>query len=208
MRIVLISDIHNREVELPEGDLLVLGGDLTKTGTPSQIAQVNSYIEKHRHKYNHKPIAVAGNHDFLFQNDRPLAEAELESCIYIEDSEITIGGVRIWGSPWTPRFGNWAFMKERGDDIRRFWEKIPEGLDLLVTHGPPWGILDDCGQHVGCEELLKVVSDELAQPPRFHAFGHIHEGHGVHVTPKTTYYNISICDEYYAAVNPVTVVEI
>jgi Icc-related predicted phosphoesterase len=208
MKVVLISDMHNREIDLPPGDLLVVGGDLTNTGSVDQLTRFNNYIAKHAHKYKHKPLAVAGNHDFLFEKDRAEAETILSSCQYIEDTEVIIDGVRIYGSPWTPMFHSWAFMKDRGEPIRRYWEMIPDGLDLLVTHGPPWGILDDAGSHVGCEELLQVVTQELRVPPRFHAFGHIHEGYGSYITEKTAFYNVSVCDRMYLATNAPTVLEI
>ncbi len=212
MKVVLISDTHNREIDLPEGDVLIIAGDLTKNGTKSQISMFNDWIAGHSHKYKHKPVAVAGNHDFMFETDRSRAESLLTSCVYLEDQMLVLDGKKIYGSPWTPTFFNWAFMKDRGEQIRHYWDLIPDGLDLLITHGPPWGILDDVGrhakQHVGCEELLRVLTEELKSPPRFHAFGHIHEGHGCHITDKTWYYNVSVCDEEYQPTNPATVIEI
>lgn len=211
MKLVLISDTHNREIELPEGDVLIIGGDLTKSGTRSQITMFNEWISRESHKFKHKPIAVAGNHDFMFETDREMAERLLPSCVYLEDELLVLDGKKIYGSPWTPTFFNWAFMKDRGADIRERWDLIPDGLDLLVTHGPPWGILDEVVRskhHVGCEELRTVLTKDMQVPPRFHAFGHIHEGHGTHVTDKTTFCNVSICDEDYMPTNPPTVIEI
>lgn len=208
MRIVAISDTHNREVELPEGDLLLVAGDVSGRGTPSQITLFNSYLEKQSAKFKHKPLVIAGNHDFLFQEDRNFAESLLTAGSYIEDSLVIVDGVKIYGSPWTPTFYDWAFMRDRGAPIRHYWDLIPEGIDLLVTHGPPYGILDDCGDHVGCSDLLEVVTRELAQPPRFHIFGHIHEGHGLFETERTLFYNVSICDRAYQATNPPTVIDL
>jgi hypothetical protein len=86
--------------------------------------------------------------------------------------------LRLWGSPWQPRFFDWAFNLDRGEPLRRVWEKIPPQTDILLTHGPPYGILDATfrGQLVGCEELLEAVARVR---PRLHVFGHIHEAHGV-----------------------------
>jgi len=208
VKVVFISDTHNHEPDLPSGDLLIVAGDVTNTGTENQVQRFNAYLEKHASKYKHKPIVVAGNHDFLFQRNRARAEELLTAATYIEDNEVIIDGIRIYGSPWTPTFHGWAFMKDRGSSLRRMWDLIPEGLDILVTHGPPWGILDDCGSHVGCEELRTVVTKELVEPPRVHVFGHIHEGYGSHITEKTAYYNVAICDRHYMPVNKVTVVEV
>lgn len=208
MRIIAISDTHNREVELPEGDLLLVAGDVSKRGTTDQIVQFNAYLETQAHKFKHKPLVIAGNHDFLFQKDRLAAESLLTAGSYIEDSLVIVDGLKIYGSPWTPTFFDWAFMRDRGAPIRQYWDLIPEGVDLLVTHGPPYGILDDCGQHVGCSDLLDVVTKELAQPPKIHIFGHIHEGHGLYSTEKTLFYNVSICDYAYMPTNPPTVIDL
>ncbi|MDZ4834566.1 MAG: metallophosphatase domain-containing protein [Candidatus Melainabacteria bacterium] len=208
MRIVAISDTHNHEVDLPTGDLLIVAGDVSGTGTFSQLTRFNTYLEKQAPKFKHKPLVIAGNHDFLFQKDRAAAESLLSAGVYIEDELSIIDGFKIYGSPWTPTFYDWAFMEDRGEPIRKYWDLIPEGLDLLVTHGPPLGILDFCGQNVGCADLLAVVTKELAAPPRFHIFGHIHEGHGEFVTEKTKFYNVSICDVNYHPTNPVTIIDL
>jgi len=208
MRIVAISDTHNHEVDLPEGDLLIVAGDVSGRGTESQITRFNSYLEKHTSKFKHKPIVIAGNHDFLFQDDRATAESLLTAGVYVEDELVTLDGIKIYGSPWTPTFFDWAFMRDRGAPIRKYWELIPEGLDLLVTHGPPHGIMDFCGENVGCSDLLDVVTKELRHPPRFHLFGHIHEGHGKVLTEKTAFYNVSICDHAYKPINPVTIIDL
>ncbi len=209
MKVVAISDTHLREADLPDADLLIVGGDVTSIGTAEQVAQFNSYLKSQAHKFKHKPLVIAGNHDFLFQQKRDLAETLMESAIYVEDRLIEIDGVRIYGSPWTPTFGNWAFMKDRGNPIRDVWDSIPEKLDILVTHGPPVGILDYCrAGHVGCEELLKVVQRELNHPPRFHVFGHIHEGYGRHQTDSTTFLNVAVCNFRYQLANAPTVFEV
>ncbi|MBX9671337.1 MAG: metallophosphatase domain-containing protein [Candidatus Obscuribacterales bacterium] len=208
MKIVAISDTHNHQVDLPEGDLLIVAGDLTGTGTLSQVAKFNDYLVSQAHKFTYRPIVIAGNHDFLFETDKSVAIQQLSAADYIEDQLVTVNGVKIFGSPWTPTFFDWAFMKDRGEPIRHYWNAIPEGLDLLVTHGPPWGILDFCGDHVGCADLLTIVTEELKTPPKYHIFGHIHEGYGKHITDKTTFLNVAICNERYKPVHPVTVFEI
>src|SRR5579883_1460097 len=128
MRVVAISDTHNHEVELPEGDVLLVAGDLTQRGTEKQVAEFNQYLEVQAKRFQHKPLVIAGNHDFLFQRDRPLAESILTAGFYLEDELFELEGIRIYGSPWTPTFFNWAFMRDRGSQIREVWDLIPEAL--------------------------------------------------------------------------------
>ena len=89
---------------------------------------------------------------------------------------MTIDNITFWGSPYTPEFLNWAFMYPRGTSSKLYWNLIADNLDVLVTHGPPFGILDETApgkEHLGCEELLNAVKEK---EPRVHLFGHIHGG--------------------------------
>lgn len=208
MKIVAISDTHNHTVDLPEADLLVVAGDLTSVGRPGELRRFNEYLEQQSSKFKHKPLVIAGNHDLVFQDNPGLAMEALGAASYLEDELIEIEGIKIYGSPWTPTFYTWAFMKDRGQEIRAVWDMIPEGLDLLITHGPPHGILDFCGSHAGCEELLDVVGNALKSPPRYHVFGHIHESYGKHQSEKTTFLNVAVCNHAYSPVNKPTVFEI
>ena len=108
-----------------------------------------------------------------------------KSYIYV-DSGTKFDGLKIWGSPYTPTFSNWHFMADRGADIKKHWDLIPEDVDILVTHGPPYGILDEIDEvtkwgtkkfNVGCEELSKAL---VRVRPKLHVFGHIHEGYGMY----------------------------
>lgn len=144
------------------------------------------------------------------------------SSIYLEDSECqftvhsdlneSIHSVRVYGSPWQPEFCDWAFNANRGPEIRSIWEKIPSGLDILLTHGPPlgYGDLTENGFRCGCSDLLDIV---LERPPRVHIFGHIHEAYGLilfhhHSYPigtwsneKTLFVNASTCTFNYRPTN-------
>ncbi|MFN8395634.1 MAG: metallophosphoesterase [Bacteroidia bacterium] len=130
-----------------------------------------------------------------------------DNVIYLNDSGVEIEGVKIWGSPIQPWFFDWAFNRQRGADIAKHWALIPEDTDILVTHGPPYGILDrtDDGKLVGCEELIKVVERIR---PKIHVFGHIHEAHGSLIKDGTHYVNASILNLRYMRVWDATVVEI
>jgi Icc-related predicted phosphoesterase len=207
-RVVCISDTHNRQraFAVPDGDVLVHAGDLTGRGSVAEIAAVNRWLGglPHPHK-----VVIAGNHDFLFERESALARSLLTDALYLEDSGAELAGLRIWGSPWQPWFQDWAFNLPRGKALPKRWERIPEGLDILVTHGPPMGILDRtaAGEHVGCEELRARLA-AMKAPPRLHVFGHIHEAHGIHRAPRTTFVNASVCDLSYRPVHEATVVEL
>ena len=176
MRIVAMADTHGAHDELtvPEGDVLIHAGDLTGRGTRQAVTRVADFLraQPHRHK-----IVIAGNHDFLFQDEPEAARSLMQGLTYLEDAEVLIDGVRIWGSPWQPWFHDWAFNLQRGSDIDAKWQLIPKGIDVLVTHGPPAGYGDRCddGQRVGCDDLLRHIERVR---PRLHLFGHIHEDKG------------------------------
>ena len=130
-----------------------------------------------------------------------------EGVTYLRDSAVTIEGIKLWGSPWQPWFFDWAFNLQRGPEIARKWDLIPDDTQVLVTHGPPQGVLDETSrkppQSVGCEAL----SERIAALPllKLHVFGHIHEAYGTRVRDGCTFVNASICDVRYSPVNsPVT----
>ena len=119
-----------------------------------------------------------------------------ENIMYLNDSAMEIEGVRFWGSPITPWFYNWAFNRQRGMEINAHWTKIPEDTQVLITHGPPWGVLDrtEDGSHVGCEDLSRQVQ---RIQPKLHVFGHIHESNGRVEHEGTTYVNASVLNARY-----------
>lgn len=124
--------------------------------------------------------------------------------IYLNDSGTTIDGIKVWGSPVTPWFFSWAFNKRRGEGIRKHWNLIPTDTDLLITHGPPYGILDAVinQRRTGCKDLLQKVQEVK---PKVHVFGHIHESYGVQKTMGTQFINCCLLNESYELVNkPVT----
>ena len=130
----------------------------------------------------------------------------MTGCTYLEDSEATIGGLRFYGSPWQPWFFDWAFNLERGAPLAEKWALVPDDTDVLLTHGPPSGVLDTTsrGERVGCEELAAALRRVR---PRLHVFGHIHESYGVHPADDTLSVNACNCDSRYAPVHPPVVVD-
>jgi len=206
LRVVCISDTHTqcRRVEIPPGDVLIHAGDLTGSGSLEELASEAAWLRTMPH--THKVI-IAGNHDFCFERCGEAARALCDGLIYLEDAEVTVAGLRIYGSPWQPRFFDWAFNLDRGEPLRRVWSMIPEGLDVLVTHGPPRSLGDRtaAGEAVGCDDLLDATRRTA---PTYHVFGHIHEGYGVHREGSTTYVNASTVDLGYRPVNPPVVLEV
>lgn len=210
MKIVCISDTHNcnEQINVPDGDILIHAGDATTVGNFEQIKEFGSWFGSLPHKHK---IFIAGNHDWLFETNNSFARTLLDSKItYLQDSAIEIEGLKIYGSPWQPRFFDWAFNLNRGAELAEKWKLIPNDTDILITHGPPNGILDEVErqywtENTGCEELRKRV--EIIKP-KLHVFGHIHCGYGMKEEFGVKFVNASTCDEQYLPTQPPIVVEI
>lgn len=185
MKILCISDTHNKHTKLalPACDILIHAGDFSGKGREKEIYAFLEWFASDKVPGTYK-IFIAGNHDFGMESEERGAyeKRALElGLIYLNDSGATINGIKIWGSPMTPWFHDWAFNRHRGEEIRKHWEMIPTDVDILITHGPPMGILDKTwrGQNVGCEELKKIILEEKKfHKLRLHVFGHIHEDKG------------------------------
>lgn len=205
MRIVCLSDTHGRhgEIDVPDGDLLVVTGDLTKRGTREQLEAVDRWLGTLRHRHK---VVIAGNHDFVLE-ERPEAARWITNAVYLQDEGTTIEGLRVYGSPWQPRFFDWAFNLDRGAPLRAVWDRIPAGIDVLLTHGPPRGILDRTvrGEEVGCDDLREAV---FRVRPRLHVFGHIHEAYGEVTHQGIRFVNASICTIGYVPSHPPVVVDL
>ena len=203
MRIVITSDthgLHRQIAALPDGDVLVHAGDFMNSGyDPEDIWSFNRWLGDQPFENR---IVIGGNHDRFFQNSPGQARALLANAIYLANTGVTINGVSFWGSPYTPAFLNWAFMYPRGAAAREYWDQIPDGLDVLITHGPPFGVLDQVepgGAHLGCEELLKAVEEKK---PKVHIFGHIHGGAGTFNNGVTRFVNAAYLNERYKPLDP------
>jgi len=208
IRIVCISDTHGQHAKLsvPDGDILIHAGDFMAFGdTPKEIADFNHWLDKQAHRFK---IVTAGNHDLMFERHPGAARELLGNAIYLENSGVEVAGLKIWGSPVQPEFNNWAFNVARGEAIRRYWKMISPGTDVLVTHGPPFGVLDKSHPstaHLGCEELAKAVEQIK---PRLHVFGHIHGGYGSFTRDRTRFVNASVVNEAYQLIHQPQVVKI
>lgn len=200
MRILHISDTHEFHKQFPverfEGiDVVIHSGDVSNHMNPIMNAhEVMDFMMWYKDVPVPTKILVAGNHDTSIE--RKLYRKEdftMNDIIYLENEEVTIDGVKFWGSPHTPTFGNWAFMKAR-DKLNRVWEAIPDDTDVLIVHGPPKGVrdlsYDRAGnlEMCGCSALMKrcwKLKDNL----KLVAFGHIHNMEGIDTNQGLAHYS-------------------
>lgn len=211
MKIVAISDAHGffEEIDVPDGDVLVCAGDMLRRGSRLELRQFNEWLRKQPHK---DKIYVAGNHDWCFQKHKEESKQILSSAMYLEDSGLEIQGYLFWGSPWTNKFYDWAFMIDTDEELALKWALIPPFVDILITHSPPFNILDkalvvasnstEYSESVGSRALHRTVS--AVDGLKAHIFGHIHNSYG----QEPPYYNVSVCDEHYEPTNPATVIKL
>jgi|SRR6185369_6144923 len=211
MIIDCISDLHGFYPELQGGDLLIVAGDLTARDTPEQYHQFIDWISSQRYK---RKIFIAGNHDnIIFKHGGVLKiYQEADSSVqYLCDSGTEFEGLKIWGSPWSLWFPGinphcTAFTGSEEELIDK-WEKIPDEVDILVTHTPPHGIMDANFQekHCGSKGLLGQLIYRIR--PFLHVFGHIHEDYGQRETmacregKRMHSVNASVVNERYEQVN-------
>jgi len=187
-KILHISDTHSYHtlLTIPEDiDIIIHSGDFSNYynlvyNTPEAIDFIQWYGSLEI-KYK---VLVAGNHDaYAFHNGKELRELCIKyGIIYLENESVTIEGLKIYGSPVTPQFGNWYFMKAR-HKMDEFWKNIPDDTDILVVHGPPKGILDLATradnniEQCGCKSLFNHCMKRLNL--RLCLFGHIHNNDGM-----------------------------
>jgi len=224
-RFVLMSDTHgkHRYISVPRGDVLIHGGDFTKSGEIGTVQDLSAFFGEVGYDAD-KILCIAGNHENTFHPEHygrvwqrfhrePFDPKEtmlaLTNCKYLQDDSFTVhGDVSVYGSPWTPTFYDWAFNLDRGQPIRDVWQKIPSTTDVLVTHGPPLG-RGDKGLHggeVGCYDLLMEIQQRVL--PRLHVFGHVHESHGVTFDGTTLFVNASSISSNYKKTYPCVVVDV
>ena len=182
MKIWHISDTHgfHHMLEIPSDiDMVIHSGDGSNF---RDIYKNEVEFQDFIYWYSRVPIKykifIAGNHDSALEKNLFNVKKQMEDSdiIYLENSDVTIEGIKIWGSPHTPSFGNWSFMKARAK-LDRVWKSIPDDTDIIVTHGPPKGILDSSFdrnnniERCGCNALKKRILDIQ---PTLVLFGHIH----------------------------------
>lgn len=209
-KITLISDTHSRHNKITDdligGDVLLHSGDISEKGYEYEIIKFLDWFSDLPYE---RKIFIAGNHDFYFEHYPSQVKELLKdypSVTYLEDNMTLLGEEweeytdrpKVWGSPWQPRFFNWAFNIDRdSDQLEDKWNMIPPDVDILLTHGPPKGILDYVARdhyNAGCERLMPKIYDIK---PKIHVFGHIHEGYGYKFENETMFINASVLNGRY-----------
>lgn len=191
MKILHISDTHGFHSRFPDEkfkdiDVVIHSGDCSNYKDAYRNAiEVADFIEWYKDVPVKYKIYVAGNHDTSIERKRITKEDfEANGIIYLENSFVNINGVKFYGTPITPTFGEWAFMKAR-DKTHQVWEAIPEDTGVLIVHGPPKGIrdlsydrdgkLEFCGDNALMKRCIS-----LQNTLKFVCFGHIHNMDGVY----------------------------
>lgn len=227
MRITLFSDPHTKHnrivtskslrkpdqpLDFPGGGLLMCAGDVMSSGYDyTEFEDFCKWFDG-IDNYDTK-IFIGGNHDRVIQDDPEWSKGILtgyKNIDYLQDEDCVLyfdgpngdhpeDNIRIYGSPWQPEFRSWAFnLPRNGDELKSKWDAIPDDTDILITHTPPWGTLDDVegkrGIHLGCELLAERVKQIK---PKIHLFGHIHSGYGYYFDGHTHFFNVSILNEQY-----------
>jgi Icc-related predicted phosphoesterase len=234
MRLALASDVHGqwKALSYPEADVLVLPGDLLRSVYgPAQpeleaehqvveLVAFNSFLGQLKETRGYKQVVVvAGNHDYAFERREAACRAALTHAILLQNEATEIGGLKFYGSPWTPWFFAWAFNFPRPVEnpakarahARSCWEKIPADTEVLITHGPPYGIRDEVERgSVGCKYLAERLP--ALKKLKLHAFGHIHPGAGEEVRKiagrSVRFVNAAILNDAYTIANEIQVVEV
>lgn len=225
IKICAISDTHNlhKGIKIPKCDILIHCGDMTGRGTDPELNNFfNWFAEQDKAEYK---VCIAGNHDYGCQK-RGWQNPRKDKVIYLQDNGVELFGIKIWGTPWTPYFHDWAFnglpnnlyypggpgSKAKPNDmhplLEKVYETIPDDTNVLLCHGPIYSILDNTpiGLNVGSKELQKKVS-KLELNYFFH--GHIHYARGYKNYLGIHCYNVASLDEDYNLYsNPITTIEI
>lgn len=220
MKLCFISDTHeqHRWLQIPKCDVLVHTGDhaFQNYGTPGyrELPNLLDYSDWCRDLLEQgiikHAVTIAGNHDRAFEDCNAEARAALGSYVtYLQDEGIVIGGKKFWGTPWTPRYYDWGFQLDSDEHAREVWKDVPSDVDVLLTHGPAFGWLDENpNKHkCGCKELERLIN---RIQPAIHAHGHIHQSHGVAMDSSigTLRVNGASCTEKYKPNNKPIVVEL
>jgi len=186
VRFVCLSDTHmkHRLIDVPPGDVLLLCGDLlvmdkgAELGGVQQLEDINQWLGTLPHRYK---LVIAGNHDRTIEElGKNRVRAIFTNATYLQDEEVTLLGIRIYATPVSIRGLSWnrAFQYRReSDEMRQLVNRIPEGIDILMSHGPPFGYGDG---NRGCRCLRERIHQIQ---PRYHVFGHIHTHYGVYLSP-------------------------
>lgn len=212
MQIVATADLHGHLPEIPKCDLLIVGGDVapdfgrpgaTANNVRSQLAWCwNTFAPWLANVPADHIIGIGGNHDFGLEQCPE--EARSLPWQYLLDEATEFRGLKIFGTPWVPNLSRWAFHKDDAA-LGRLYDHIPADVDILVTHGPPFGFCDHTVPKFGS---VRAGSPDHTQylartQAKVNICGHIHEGYGFAYTARgTTVANVAHQTERYEPINP------
>jgi Icc-related predicted phosphoesterase len=198
LTVTAMADLHGNLPLVSPCDLLLIGGDLCPHGgVEVQAAWLDGAFRGWLDRIPAREVvAVAGNHDWIFERAPHLVPPL--RWHYLQDGGVELFGLKIYGTPWQPRFFDWAFNLDEPELAIKF-NRIPEGADIVVSHGPPWGFGDLAprppgSEHVGSPSLRDRL---LAVRPRLSVFGHIHEGRGVYRQDGVVFANATLVNHRY-----------
>jgi predicted phosphodiesterase len=197
MRIVDVGDTHGKHDELGilEGDVLIHCGDFCDgfRKSPSDVDGIDAWFARQQFECI---LCIGGNHDFAAAERLRLGLPVFRNAVWLQDTSHVYRGVTFYGAPWLPHLQGWAFYMTPGE-LQEKWSMIPDGTDVLITHTPPFGILDrprSGNVSCGCPDLLKQL--EVVRP-RYHVFGHIHASAGIYEGEHTTFVNAASVDSSF-----------
>ena len=209
MKIVAISDIHGKisKIDVPPCDLLLLAGDIApwygNYSVRNQAEWINSKFRKWCITQPAKEIVFCpGNHEFVFENNSHMIQNDIR-CKFLIDDFVIIDGFKVYCSPWQIHFCNWAFNEDE-ETLAYKWSMIPDDIDILVTHSPPYGYGDTIlqsstmmNEHLGSPSLTSRI--QQLKNLQLNVFGHIHSGdHKRYILRNgTILQNVSVLDEAY-----------
>lgn len=190
MRILHLSDTHNQHRQLrnlPTADVIIHSGDITFAGTGEEVLDFIEWFGTLNYQYK---IFIAGNHDYSLEGkaQERIQNFLPDNCYYLYNSGVTIKGINFWGIPF-------FFSLDESNVDSKTYELIPDNTDVLITHRPPYGILDQSNhRRYGSIDLLEALN---RTHPTYHLFGHIHDNYGIENNKQTTFVNAAVVDTEY-----------
>lgn len=206
MKITCISDTHqhHKKLKMPSTDMIIHAGDFTYHGDMDEVQKFLQWYGEQQAKYK---LLICGNHEVWISQQGDLLKqlCQNEGIQLLHNSHTVIEGLTIFGSPYSKKFGRWAYMADE-TDLADMYDYIMPTTDILITHGPAYKQLDFCpGGHVGSTALEAAI--KKIPSLKLHVTGHIHESRGTMIKDGVLTVNAAICGIPYSDVvyNPITV---